>query len=79
MSAFVAIPFIEKAETDYSAARDAFQSASNFDALVRQFAEHRQNAKYELVAEVCAWLREGGDEHDEAYARLIETRWGFVL
>ena len=79
MDDFTARPFIDVTDTDFAVASDALRSGSNLNELARQFAEYRQYARYELAAEICEWLRDGGDKVDESYARLIETRWGSVL
>lgn len=78
MDDFTARPFIEVEETDYAVAKDALCSGSNLNELARQFAEYRQYTRNELLAEICDWLRDGGDDVDESYARLIEIRWGII-
>jgi len=78
MEDFTARPFIEVAETDYAVAEDALRCGNNINELARQFAEYRQYTRNELLAEICDWLRDGGDDVDESYARLIEIRWGII-
>ncbi len=78
MDDFTARPFIDVTDTDYAVAKDALQSGSNLNELARQFAEYRQYTKNKLIAEICEWFREDGDNVDESYARLIEIRWGVV-
>ena len=78
MDDFTARPFIEVTDTDLAVAKDATGSGNDLNELARQFAEYRQHSRNELLAEICAWLREGGDEVDESYARLIEMRWDVI-
>lgn len=79
MDDFTNRPFIEVTDTDFAVARDAIEYGCNLNELARQFAEYRLHAKQEIVQEICEWLRLDGDNSDESYARLIETRWRIII